>query len=130
MSENENRAAVEAFWRALETKDLAGASGFLHDDFIEEWPQSGERIVGTENWMGMVTGHPTFPDITTRSTEGLGDLWVTQAHYEYPMEEGPAPFEVCAIQRVRDGRISRLTEYFAAPFEAADWRREWVELDG
>jgi hypothetical protein len=52
---------------------------------------------------------------------------VSQAHYEYPSDEGPAPYEVCAIQWLRDDRIARIVEYFAAPFEAADWRADIVE---
>jgi hypothetical protein len=75
----------------------------------------------------MSTGHPTFPAVTPVSHEGIEDLWVTQAHFEYPMDEGPAPYEACAIQRVSEGKILHITEYFAAPFEAAEWREGWVE---
>ena len=127
MGEAERREVVERFWRALQAKDLQGAAACLHDDVVEEWPQSGERIVGTKNWLAMVTRHPTFPAVTPRSTEGAGDLWVTHAHYEYPTDGEPAPYEVCAVQWVGDGKILRLTEYFAAPFEAADWRADIVE---
>lgn len=31
------------------------------------------------------------------------------------------------MQRVADGRILRIVEYFAAPFQAADWRADLVE---
>ena len=27
----------------------------------------------------------------------------------------------------RNGRVVKLTEYFAAPFPPAEWRAEWVE---
>lgn len=98
-----------------------------HDEFIEEWPQSGERIRGRDNWLAMATAHPTFPSIRPRSTEGVEDLWVTHAHFDYPTDEGAAPFEVCAVQRVREGKILSITQYFGAPFEAAEWRAGWVE---
>jgi hypothetical protein len=50
-----------------------------------------------------------------------------QAHYEYPTDDGPEPYEVCAVQRVAHGKIASIVEYFAAPFEAADWRADLVE---
>jgi hypothetical protein len=120
-------AAIRGYWEALARKDLQGAATFLDADVTEDWPQSAERIVGVQNWLAMVTRHPTFPSVRPLSHEGRDDLWVSQAHYEYPSDEGPAPYEVCAIQWLRDDRIARIVEYFAAPFEAADWRADIVE---
>jgi hypothetical protein len=34
-----------------------------------------------------------------------------------------------ALLTVRDGKIWREIGYFAAPFEAPEWRRVYVELD-
>ena len=127
MGDDRARAVVQAFWRALEERDLEGAAARLDEDVVEDWPQSGERIVGRANWMAMATRHPTFPTVRHRFTEGASELWVSHAHYDYPGEGGPFPYEVCAIQRVRGGRIERLTEYFAAPFEPAEWRADIVE---
>jgi hypothetical protein len=121
-------AAIRGYWDALERKDLEGAASFLNDGFTEEWPQSGERIVGVQNWLAMVTRHPTFPAVSRVTHEGREDLWVSQAHFEYPTEGGePAPFEICTIQWIRDGTIFRIAEYFAAPFEPAEWRADIVE---
>jgi hypothetical protein len=119
--------AIQGYWDALARNDLQGAATFLDPGFTEDWPQSGERIVGVENWLAMVTRHPTFPAVTVLSHEGRDDLWVSRAHYDYPGDEGPVPYEVCAIQWLRDGRIARAVEYFAAPFEAAEWRADIVE---
>ena len=119
---------IERYWDALARNDLRGAASFLHEAFTEDWPQSGERIVGAESWLAMVTRHPTFPAVTPRSHEGREDLWVSQAHFEYPTEDGePAPYEVCSIQWLRDGKILRIVEYFAAPFEPAAWRADIVQ---
>jgi hypothetical protein len=118
---------IERYWDALTRENFDAAAACLHGSFIEDWPQSGERIVGAENWLGMVTRHPTFPAVTVRSHTGEGSLWVSQAHFEYPTDDGSAPYEVCAVQRVAEGRIASIVEYFAAPFEAADWRADLVE---
>jgi hypothetical protein len=120
-----NEQVVERFWRALEEGDHQAAVECLHKEFVEEWPQSGERIRGPENWLGMATAHPTFPTVTLVRTVGEGDVWATHARYDYG--DG-TPWQVVAIQELREGRIARLTEVFGTPFEAADWRRHLVEL--
>jgi ketosteroid isomerase-like protein len=117
--------AVVRLWQALERKDLEGATAFLHESFVEEWPQSGERINGPENWLQMATHHPTFPSVKVVRMRGGGDVWVVEADYDYPGTEGT--WRVCALHEVRDGLIGRVTEYFGAPFEAAAWRADWVE---
>lgn len=118
---------IARYWDALVEQDFEAAAACLHDDFTEDWPQSRERIVGRDNWLAMVTHHPTFPSVRLRSHDGEGSMWVTEAHFDYPTDGAPAPYEVCAVQRVADGKVLRIVEYFAAPFEAAGWRRDMVE---
>ena len=125
MSEN-NKAAVDRYWRTVGTADWEGATAVMHDDFVEEWPQSGERIRGGANWLSMITAHPTPPAINAMRTWGGGDLWVTHAEFDY-MRDGSPPWQVLAVLECRDGKIARLTQVFGAPFEAAEWRSEWVE---
>jgi hypothetical protein len=44
MGERENRDAADALWTALAASDWAAAADLLHADFVQEWPQSKERI--------------------------------------------------------------------------------------
>jgi SnoaL-like domain len=115
---------VRAFWSALEGADVEGAASFLHEGFVEEWPQSGERIRGADNWLAMATTHPTFPSIEHVRTVGENDVWATHARYDYG--DG-TPWQVIAVQEVREGKIVRITEVFGTPFDAADWRSHLVE---
>ena len=46
MDEWDGGQVAEAVWKALGARDWEAAKGLLHDDFVQEWPQSGERIVG------------------------------------------------------------------------------------
>jgi limonene-1,2-epoxide hydrolase len=124
---DDNRQAVERFWQALARREFDAAAKELHSEFAEDWPQSGERIVGVYNWLVMVRAHPAFPKITVREHVGEGSVWVTQARFEYPAGSGATSFEVCAVQRLRDGRITHVTEYFGAPFEPASWRAKFVQ---
>jgi hypothetical protein len=121
---DQGRDVVLRFWQGLEHRDFDGAAFYLTEDFVEEWPQSGERIVGVPNWMGMVRNHPTFPSISHVRTVGEGDVWATHSAYDYG--DG-VPWQICAIQELRDGAIARITEFFGSPFEAAEWRVDLVE---
>ena len=126
MSESENRAAVERFWAALERKDFDAAGKELHEEFSESYPQSGERIVGADRFLGMLKAFPGFPDIRVRTHLGRDDLWVTHAEFDYALE-GPTWWQNCEVQELRDARIWRITAFFGAPFEAAEWRKPYVE---
>jgi hypothetical protein len=128
MVEQENRGAVERYWRALENEDFEAAKAELHPDFVESFPQSGERIRGVQNWLSFVTNYPGFPAITVRRIVGRDDLWVTEAAFDYS-RDGSTPYQVCEVQECRDGKIATITAVFGAPFEAADWRADFVERD-
>jgi hypothetical protein len=119
-----NRESAERLWSALARKEFDAAAAELHPDLVEEWPQSGERIVGVPNWLRMVNEHPTFPSIEPKRHVGAGDLWVSECRFDYG--DG-TPWSICAVQEFREGKIARITEYFGSPFEAADWRTGIVE---
>jgi hypothetical protein len=53
---------------------------------------------------------------------GSGDLWVT----EYVLAYDGQPFSTVSIMEFRGVKVAHETQYFAAPFEASDWRKKWV----
>lgn len=129
MGHEENRKTVERYWDLLQRGELEAAMGDLHDDFVESWPQSGERIVGKDNYLQVIRNHPTFPAITVRRHVGKDDLWVTEAGLDYTRDGSP-PWETCEVAEFKEGKISHITAIFGAPFEAAEWRKQWVEQQG
>jgi hypothetical protein len=46
-----SRELVERYIQAETDRDWAALQSMRHPDFSETWPQSGEKIVGGENWM-------------------------------------------------------------------------------
>jgi hypothetical protein len=54
---------------------------------------------------------------------GHGDLWVT----EYVLTYDGKPSCTVSIMEFRGEKVTRETQYFADPFEAAAWRAQWVE---
>jgi hypothetical protein len=100
---------------------------YAADDFVEEWPQSGERLTKAAV-MKMAESYPemsgTNPKFTYKRMLGGGDVFVVEATIDYG--DG-VPVSYVGIGELRDGKVARMTEYFANPFEAPAWRADFVE---
>jgi ketosteroid isomerase-like protein len=124
MSEDENRAVVERLIQCLNDRKIEVMDDLFHEDAVMDWPQSGERIVGGDNRRGVYRAFPKLPTITPRRIVGEGDLWVVEATLDYGDE---AEYQAVFIFELRDGRIAKETAYWSLPFEAPEWREQWVE---
>ena len=97
------------------------------DDFVEEWPQSGERITKAVT-LKMAEKYPemsgTNPKFTYKRMLGGGDVFVVEGTIDYG--DG-VPVSYVGIGELRGDKVFRMTEYFANPFEAPAWRKEFVE---
>ncbi|BDG08640.1 nuclear transport factor 2 family protein [Anaeromyxobacter paludicola] len=58
MVADSNRELVERFWRAMNSNDWQAAGRLLHDGYVLEWPQSGERVRGRENFAAINANYP------------------------------------------------------------------------
>ncbi len=125
---NEMAARFEA---VLKSGDFGALSGLIQeyatDDFVEEWPQSGERLTKAAS-MRLAESYPamsgTSPKFTYHRMLGGGDLFVIEGTIDYG--DG-IPVSYAGIGEIRDGKVARLTEYFANPFEPPAWRADYVE---
>ncbi len=126
MAEADNRAAIERYWSALERSDFDTALKEIHEDFVETWPQSGETVRGKDNFLQFLRHFTGFPAIKVRRHIGCGDVWITEAAFDYA-KDGTQPWEICQVLELRDGKIAGVRAIFGAPFEAAEWRAQWVE---
>jgi ketosteroid isomerase-like protein len=125
MDERDTGQVGEAVWRALEAGDWDTAAGLLHEDFVQEWPQSGERIVGRDNAIAINQNFPGgLPTMRFRRTLTGGDLAVLELELTYA--DGSRYLGVSVLE-LRDGKLAKETDYFAQPFQAPQWRAQWVE---
>jgi hypothetical protein len=118
MNEQEVREAFERLERS------ANAQFELHPDYVLEMPQSGERIRGRDNMRAYQEAYPNPPTIRLRRVVGAGDVWVIEARSDYG--DGQI-YHVTDIVEYRDGKIWRETRNYAQPFQAPNWRAQWVE---
>ncbi len=127
----DTREMAAAFEAVLKTGDISKmgqlAQSFGTDDFATEWPQSGERLTKAasiklnENYDAM-TG--TSPKFTYKRMLGGGDVFVIEGTIDYG--DG-VPVSYVGIGELRDGKVAKMTEYFANPFEAPAWRADFVD---
>ncbi|HEX9312869.1 MAG TPA: nuclear transport factor 2 family protein [Actinomycetota bacterium] len=113
------------YWEALNSQDYAALKEMYTEDAVQEWPQSGERIVGRDNIMAVNENYPGMPNATQRRTIAGGDLLIAEVTLNYPGDVGT--YHSISIFELRDGKVARETDYFGAPFEAPAWRAQWVE---
>jgi ketosteroid isomerase-like protein len=120
-----NKQVVEKFWAAMQTNDFSSAGEFLHDDYVLEWPQSGERIRGRENFVAINTNYPAhgrwefrIHRILAEGDEVVSDVGVT---------DGTIVGRAITFSTIRDGKIIYQIEFWPDPFEPPAWRTEWVE---
>jgi ketosteroid isomerase-like protein len=122
--EQRNREVVERALRALSEGQLDLFFEQLHEACVEEYPQSGERIAGKERLQAVYRSFPNLPRITVRRIHAAGDLVVVECDTDYG--EGAA-YQGVFILDVHEGKIAREIAYWMEPFQAPEWRAQWVE---
>ena len=127
----DNSEAIRRFREAAQSGDLGSMGGLIDDlaadDFVQEWPQSGERIrrensKKIDEQYSEQTG--TSPKMQLSGIRESGDLVVIEGTIDYG---NGVPVSYVGIGEFRDGKVERMTEYFADPFEAPAWRAPFVE---
>lgn len=123
----ENRAALDRLFAAFESGDWDAIVADFADDFVQEWPQSGERLMSKAACLAVYRGYPGGPPaIRPVRVTGEGDHWTVEADMRY----GEQPVQGVFIFEFQNGKIARETDYFADPFEAPAWRSQWVTITG
>jgi SnoaL-like protein len=127
----DNMELARKFEEVLASGDFAKVGDLIRqvatDDFVEEWPQSGERLRKDAS-ARLAESYPersgTTPHFTYKRMVGGADVFVVEGTIDYG--DG-IPVSYVAIGEVRDGKVAKVTEYFANPFEAPAWRADFVE---
>jgi hypothetical protein len=124
MQEEQSRAALNRHWHASAVGDADAEHDIYADDAICDYPQSGERILGRTNLQALRSHHPGKPSgFNVSRIVGHADLWIT----EYTITYQGRPALTVSIMEFQNGKVIHETQYFADPFEAPAWRRQWVQ---
>jgi ketosteroid isomerase-like protein len=122
---DDTRRLVEQYWQIMNTNDWKAVGTLLHDEYVLDWPQSGERIRGRTNFAAVNANYPaagpwrfTVHDLIADEHGAASEVIVNAPSISTP---------VVSFFEVRDGKIRHMREYWPDPFAAATWRAAWVE---
>jgi hypothetical protein len=141
-----NREVVEQFVEAMNVADFLRAEEHLAPDFVEDYPQSGERIRGAANRRAVIENYPgrtehdfvpgkrgaligddqwvLTPTMTLVRLQGSGERFTATGQINYPNGD---TWHIVQLIELRGGKITKMTTYFAPPFEPAPYRAPYVE---
>ncbi|MFD7512980.1 nuclear transport factor 2 family protein [Streptomyces sp. NPDC059853] len=117
---------VRALWERTQQRDWDGVGALLAEDAVVEWPVSGERIVGRDNYVRLNAEYPEGWTIRVLRLVADGEEVVSEV--EVPHAESGL-HRAASFWTVRDGRIVRGREYWSMPGsdEAPRWRAAYVQ---
>ncbi|BDA02065.1 nuclear transport factor 2 family protein [Vibrio cholerae] len=121
-----SKDVVLSFWNAMKTNDFAKASEWLSLDFEGFWPQSGELILGRENFVAInahypANGHWLF---NIHSVVCEGDSVVT----DVSITDGVQKARAITFHNVENGLITKQKEFWLDEMPPQEWRAQWVKI--
>lgn len=140
--ERSNHQVIEDYYRFVQARDFESIQKFVDAAFVMDWPQSRERVHGTANALAILNNYPGLPDVAKRRVTGTADTWVVGPTFNllritgmgdhYVSEDrltypDGAVWYTTNIFEFRDGKIAKVTTYFAPEYPAPAWRSRWVE---
>ncbi len=109
MTTEENRRILERFWETMQTNDFQAAGRLLHDEYVLEWPQTGEIIRGRADFVAVNENFPAAGrwSFTVEKLVADDDGVVT----DVTVTDGSRTDRAITFFEVRDRAIFRQTEY-------------------
>ena len=116
---------VATFWSLMESNDFRSVGAVLSDDFVLDWPQSGERIRGRNNFAAMNEAYPAHGrwHFTVNAIIGNGSGAVS----DVSVTDGARMDRAVSFFTIRKGVMVKIIEFWPEPFPAPDNRRHLVE---
>lgn len=117
---------VREMWDRMQARDWPGVGALLSDDLIVEWPVSGERIVGRENFVSINAEYPEGWTIEVLRIVADGEEVVSEVEVPH---DTMGVHRVASFWTVRGGKIVRGREYWTEPGSdpAPAWRAGLVQ---
>ncbi|MFN8402094.1 MAG: nuclear transport factor 2 family protein [Anaerolineales bacterium] len=120
-----NTQIIENFWTTMGANDFYAVAQLLHDEFVLEWPQSGERIRGRDNFAALNTNFPAEGKWRFKVNTMVAENDVVVS--DVSVSDGKRQDRAITFSTIRDGKIWRQVEFWPESFEAPAWRAKWVE---
>ena len=116
---------VREFWRLMQSNDFHSVTAVLADEFVLEWPQSKERILGGERFARMNQEYPAHGAWKFTVRRLFGDN--AEAVSEVEITDGVQNARAISFFAVELGKIVRVVEYWPEPYPPSLNRAHLVE---
>ncbi|MDJ1138200.1 nuclear transport factor 2 family protein [Streptomyces iconiensis] len=120
---------VAKLWDRIEARDWGAVGGLMAEDAVIEWPVSGERIVGRDNFVAIQSEYPEGWSIRVlRVLAGGEDSEQVASEVEVPHTEFGV-FRAASFWTVSEGRITAGREYWTdlGGEHPPEWRTKFTE---
>ncbi len=110
------RDVVSAFWEAMQANDWEMAASHLSPECVIDWPCSGERIVGRNDFTAVQSQYPTGTGRWTFDVHRLvadGDTVVS----EVTVTDGEQSARVVAFSEIDGRHVVRQVEYWPIAYD-------------
>jgi hypothetical protein len=145
MSAPSNLEILERWIEILNTNAFDELEEVLHPDYVQEIPQSGERVRGIGNMRQVLTNYPggfqlarfqrlgvagssahylMTAAFSVVKVEGSDDILGVYMKARYP--DG-SDWYYASFLEFHDHKILKGTDFFGPLFDPPAWRAEWVE---
>ncbi len=117
---------IQALWDRMQARDWSGVGELLAADVVVEWPVSGERITGRDNYVGVNAEYPEGWSIRVLRIVAAGEEVVSEVEVPH---ETMGVHRVASFWTVRSGRVVAAREYWneLGSDPAPEWRAKYVE---
>ena len=112
---------VRRYWEYAGA-DVDRAHEIYHDDAVLEFPQSGERFEGVDNFTEWRRQYPAEVRYRVRRITAREDLVVAEVSVTY---DGHTEMYGVQLLEFRDDKVARERIYVMDGWEAPEWRAPW-----
>jgi limonene-1,2-epoxide hydrolase len=118
-----SRAIVESFWAAMQGNDWKRAADHFTRDCVIDWPCSGERIVGRDNFAAIQARYPTNTGRWSFDVHRIvaeDDIVVS----EVTVTDGEQAARVVAFSILDGSQIAQQIEYWPMAYDPQPGRED------
>lgn len=120
---NKYQETVNVFWDIFNRREFEKVKPLLTDNFVCWWPQSKELIRGADNFIAVNQNYPGEWSIKCKRVIVEGNTVVSEVELKF---KDQIVFATSFFE-FSENKISKLTEYWSEPYNAPEWRNDWVE---
>lgn len=118
-----NKQSITQLWDLFSNQKWDESKSLFHKEFTAYWPQSDERFIGADNYVGMNREYPGSHRAEIRHLVEYDQLVVCTAFIS-AADTGQTAF-VSSYFEFKEGKIYRATEYWGNQYSAPESRAKW-----